>query len=140
MKSFEEKYAGMKVAELGARYLALREAHQQLKDQAAVVWHEVDYLRFTAIPDGLEAENNESVKVEGVGRIGTRIESACKTIDKDALRDWLVANEAEDLISEAINASSLKAFISQRIRDGQPIPGSEIVEFKPFVVGTVTKG
>ena len=139
-KTFKEKYEGYQASDLAKKFVMLRDRHTELKEQAAVIWHEVDYLRFDAIPEALETENVESIKVKGVGRVGTRIEASCKTIDKALLRQWLLEHEAEELISEAINASSLKAFIAGRIRDGQDIPGSEIIEFKPFVVATVTKG
>ena len=140
MNDFEKKYQDCSLPELGREFVKLRERHTELKEQAAKIWHEVDYLRFTAIPDTLEAEGIESLKVDDVGRISTRVESSVKTIDKERLRQWLINNDGVAMISETINSSSLKAFIMNRVRDGQDIPGDEIIEFKPFVVATITKG
>ncbi|MDH3375390.1 MAG: hypothetical protein OEQ39_00265 [Gammaproteobacteria bacterium] len=139
MTDFKDKYEGLDLKQLARKFKMLREKHEDLKSKAAAIWHEVDYLRFEAIPEKMEDDNISTCVIDNVGRLSTRVEASVKTNDKNLLRTWLIENGAEDLLSETINSSSLKAYIMNRIRDGQDIPGAEVIEFKPFTVATLTK-
>ena len=136
---FKEKYENHNLNQLATSFKHLRDEHAELKERAAVIWKEVDYLRFDAIPEKMEEENTSNMVVDGIGRLSTRVEASVKTNDKEKLREWLTEIGADDLFTETVNSSSLKAFIMHRIRDGGNIPGSEVLEFKPFTVATITK-
>ena len=137
---FKKKYAKSKIHNLGAAYVKLREQHAEIKSGAAAVWAEVDYLRLTKIPEMLNEMEVSSVKIKGVGTLGTRMEASCSTKDKDALIKWLRSNDFEDLIStDTVNSSTLKAFINNQIKDGGIVPPVDVVKFTPFEMAVVTK-
>lgn len=137
--NFETEYKDFSLAQMGKRFATLRKFHEEAKTTAAQIWAEVDYLRFTAIPDKLEAENIESLRIPDVGTLSTRFEASCTCLDKDKLIEWLEAHDALDLVSSSVNGSTLKAFILGRIRDGEKIPDTDIIKFSPFTVATLTK-
>lgn len=139
MSQFEEKYKGVSIAKLAKAMVKLRDKHDKQKEAAALTWSEVDYLRFIAIPKALDSAGLESVKVPGVGRVGLRPDASCKTIDPIALVDWLKDHDHGDLAKPTVNSSSLKALIKELIREGEEIPGDDIIEFKPFEFAVITK-
>jgi D-alanine-D-alanine ligase-like ATP-grasp enzyme len=139
MSEFSDRYEGANLHDLGRAFKQLKEKHEKLKQAAAEVWKEVDYLRFDAIPEKMEEESLDVCTIAGVGRLGTRVEANVKTNDKDALKAWLIEIGAEDLIGETVNSSSLKSFITNRIKEGEDIPDDKVLEFKPYTVATLTK-
>ncbi len=139
MNNFKEKYSNHKLDELALAFKKLKEAHADLKAQAATIWAEVDYLRFDAIPVMMEDDNISNCIIEKVGRLSTRVEASVKTKDKEKLGEWLHEVGADELFTETINSSSLKSFIMNRIKDGGDIPGLEIIEFNPYTVATLAK-
>lgn len=137
---FKKKYAKSKIHHLGAALNKLRSQHAEIKSEAAKIWAEVDYLRLTKIPDMLDEMEISSVKIKGVGTLGTRMESSCSTKNKDALIEWLRSNSFDSLIStDTVNSGTLKAFINNQIREGEPIPSSDIVKFTTFEMAVITK-
>jgi hypothetical protein len=139
MTDFKEKYEGLDLAQLARKFKMLRDKHADLKDKAAEVWKEVDYLRLEVIPEKMQETDTETILIKNVGRLSTRVEASVKTNDKELLRDWLIEHDAEQLMSVTVNSSSLKAYIMNRIRGGEDIPGADILEFKPFTMATLTK-
>ncbi len=140
MNDFEEKYNGKNLAQVAASFKSLREKHADLKEQAADIWKEVDYLRMTAIPELMEEMGIDTVKLTDIGRISLQTQASCSTLDKNKLMDWLREHDSEDIISDTINSSTLKSFVMHRIADGEEIPPDDIIKFKPFQVATITKG
>ncbi len=53
--------------------------------------------------------------------------------------DWFRGHDLDDMIQEVINASTLKAFIREQIREGNEIPGDDLIEFSTYTVATITK-
>ncbi len=78
---YEQKYEGMTIAQLAKTMKKIKEQHEAKKRQAAQIWHEYDYLRMRAIVMKMEEMGIESVYVKGVGRLSTREEAGCKTLD-----------------------------------------------------------
>lgn len=128
------------LAEMATQMADLLAVHANLKKQAAEIWHQVDELRLHVIPVEMENQGIESVRIVGIGRLNIREEASCKTLDKPALFDWLRENGLQDIITEVVNASTLKAFIREQLKEGNPIPNDEIVDFSTYRVASITKG
>lgn len=138
--NYRKKYAKSKIHNLGAALAKLRRIHLAAADKNALVWAEVDYLRLTRIPELLDEMGITSVKLKGIGTLGTRFEASCKTEDKEALLKWLRKYGYEDLIStDTVNSSTLKSFITNQIREKEKIPPASIVKFTPFEMAVITK-
>lgn len=139
MIDYEYKYVGSTIADLAGAMKRLNEQHAEIKKQAAVVWAEYDYLRMQAIPKKMADMDIESVKIAGVGRLSIRQEAGCKTLNKGALMEWFREHDLADMIQEVVNASTLKAFVREQIREGGEIPGEDVIEFNPYDVASITK-
>lgn len=55
------------------------------------------------------------------------------------LHDWLGQLNATDLITETVNASSLKALLRAKMKDGIEIP-AELIKVVPYTYAAITKG
>lgn len=54
------------------------------------------------------------------------------------LHDWLARQGAADLITETVNASSLKALLRRKIKDGVEVP-HELVKISPYTYAAIVK-
>lgn len=137
----KEMYEGLNLPQLSAEMVRLKGAKKEAEDAVKLINMEFDLVRLMVVPDKMSELDISSMNVNGVGRLTIASDAYCNTIpgQKDALFQWMRENDHEDLISEAINASTLKAFIKEQIKAGNPIPDDEIIKFTPFLRASVTK-
>lgn len=137
--AYQAKYEGFDINKLAKAMKKTKEQHTKQKEKTAEIWHEHDYLRMIAIPKMLESMNLTSCAVKGVGKIGVRADASCRTVNPDALAEWLNENDHADIIKSAVNGSTLKALMKELLREGEPMPDSNIVSFEPFEFAVITK-
>jgi len=99
-----------------------------------------DYLSIEVIPDRMDDEGIDSVKVSGVGRLQTSSDIRCSVLaaNKDKLKDWLNENGQGAIIQDSINSSTLKAFVKERMKENLPYP-AELLQISPYSRATVVK-
>lgn len=100
-----------------------------------------DYLSIEVIPDRMDDEGVDSMKVAGVGRLQTQSDIRCNVLaaNKEPLQKWLTDNGHGSMIQDTINSSTLKAFIKERMKENLPYP-SELLQISPYSRATVVKG
>jgi hypothetical protein len=103
-----------------------------------------NFMRFTLVPSFMDDEGITKIGVDGVGRVTLADDLSASVKDKEALKDWLIEHDLEDMITDSINAATLTAFFRNRIKDGKKqdgkdLPDSKIVEVKPFVRASITR-
>lgn len=98
-----------------------------------------DKMRFTIVPEFMTDSDITTITVEDVGRCNVQDDVSVKVEDKEALKEWLIENEKEDMITESVNAQTLTAFIRQRMKAGEDTPGLEILKVTPVVRATITR-
>jgi hypothetical protein len=49
-------------------------------------------------------------------------------------------NGFEDLITEVVNASTLKAFIKEQLDMGNPVPDDTVIRYDPYTRASVVGG
>jgi hypothetical protein len=130
------------VAELSELARLQRDTKQladTLKETRAIVNVVYDKLRTAKIPDKMEDEGIEKVSFEGVGRISLTVDAYVSVLaeNRPALHQWLTANGHDDLISDTVNSSTLKAFVLNRSKEGEEIPS--MVKFEPYTRASITK-
>jgi hypothetical protein len=98
-----------------------------------------DVLRFTVVPKLMDSDGVTTVSVAGVGRVNLQDDVAVSVAkeDKDALHNWLIANDLEDMITKSVNAQTLAAFARRRVKEGEPLP--EVMKVKPLVRAVITR-
>lgn len=100
-----------------------------------------DFCRFTVIPEVMEANDLQTVKVAGVGRVGltSDLNVSIKAGMKQAAYEYLDDYGHGDLIINTVNSSSLKALAKDYFKKGEELP-DEIFNVSPFTRATITKG
>jgi len=99
-----------------------------------------DVIRLELMPQRMEEQGMENFRVEGIGRIGLTADLyvSTKTGCKDDLFKWFRKQKLAAMITEAVNASTLKAFVKERMKKGKPIP-EEFLNVTPYQRATITK-
>lgn len=116
----------------------LKEANERADDLKKAIGKVYDHVRTIALPDRMDDEGLENMKVQGLGRISVTSDLRASIVDKEAGYRWLEEHGHGDLITETVNASSLKATIRRMIRDGEEIP-DEIFKVTAFNRASITK-
>ena len=100
---------------------------------------EFDHLSIEVIPDLMAEDDVTNVTVSGVGRVSVRGDMRCNVPadKKDLLRTWLVDHGHGSLISDTVNASTLKAFIKEQIAEGKPYP-DDLISVHPYSRAVLT--
>lgn len=100
-----------------------------------------DVLRLELIPERMEEEGIENVRIEDLGRLGLTADMyvSVKEGQRDSLIKWLEKHRLGDLVQETINSSTLKSFVARRMKEGKEIP-SDYLNVTPFTRASITKG
>lgn len=123
----DEVSAAVKVAKLPALarlHSGYRENIDALGEAKTTLQKAFDWLRISHIPERMEAEELESMVIEGVGRmyLTTQFMASIKADCKEGAYQYLQDNGHGDIIQSTVNASSLKALAKQKLKDNDPLP------------------
>jgi len=143
-EAIKSSLVGATYNELVAAMIRCQENHKRLKEQTAEAWDEVCLVARGIIPERMDADQIQNITV--ILPDGTKKQLLCmdqvsvKTPAerKGDLYDWLHENEAEALISETVNASTLAAFVREQMKKGEPYP-NEICEVSTYVTASLRK-
>ena len=88
----------------------------------------------------MEAQELDGLKVEGIGRVHLQsdIRASIKADNKAAAYEWLGDNGHGGLITETVNASSLKAFCKDKMKNGEELP-EELFKTSVFTRAVITR-
>lgn len=107
----------------------------------ASYWAKIyDFLSIQLVPRTMEDMEISNIRLDGVGRVNVRDDMWTKTENPDALMEWLRERGLEDLITEGVNGSTLKALIKERIKKAEDIPEEDVVKITPYQRAVITKG
>jgi isocitrate lyase len=100
----------------------------------------LDFLRLGKIPEKMDEEGVTGLTLEGIGRVSLTADAyvSIKAGQKEAAWEWLRDTGHGDLITETINASTLKAAIKEMVKKGEEIP-NEMINFSPFTRASITR-
>ena len=110
------------------------------KDIKAQFYKLFDFIRIGVLPDKMESEGYEGgLKITGLGRISltSDVHASIPAENKNDAYLWL-SDHGHDLVTETVNASSLKALAKRLMRDGEPLP-EELFKITPFTRASITK-
>ena len=125
--------------EMAAAMEEFADQKEEAEAQLSIINAWYDVLRMEIIPEKMDNDGIENIKIEGLGRISLTADMFCAVTDKQALFQWFNDNDLADLIQPTVNSSTLKAFVKRRMKDNKPIPESAL-RITPFTRASITKG
>ena len=113
---------------------------EDAKIVASELQKEFDHLRKVTLPEAMEEEGIESVRVSGVGTVQLRSDAyvSIRTGMKEEAYQWLEDNEYGSLIAPYVQPSTLKAFCKEQIKEGVELP-DDLFSFEPYTYAVITK-
>lgn len=99
-----------------------------------------DYLAFGLIPEMMDDEGIETLKITDVGRlqVTSDIRCACPAGNREKLAEWLRDHKHGALVQGTVNSSSLKAFVKEMIKEDGEYP-KELLKIEAFSRASVVK-
>lgn len=114
---------------LAAELAACKDELDRLSAEKSLVQARHDHLRYTAIPERMEAlgltrSDGKGSFDSAAGKISLRREIYTQVLaaDREALYDYLRKNGAGDLIRETVNDATLKAHVKALKEEGAELP------------------
>lgn len=129
--------------ELAERLMEADEAYRQAKQVSNDRYEELQFLQRLVIPSRMERDQIQNITVntsQGNRKLVILSQVSVKTPPdkKEQLWAWLKDNDAEDLISETVNSSTLSAFVREQMKNGEPYP-ADIVEVTMYDTASLRK-
>jgi hypothetical protein len=141
IEHFKDDTEGMTVANIARlqkQLSGLLERAGQIKTHLQKCY---DFVRYSRIPEIMDIEDLESVRIEGVGRLYLTSDYNVSTRAgrKQEAMEWLIENGFGDIVQETVNASTLKAIIKKEvIAKGKEVP-EDLFNVAPFTRSQITK-
>lgn len=139
-KEARDKYEAKSLKELVIAMKDRAIEKEQAENRLKIINAHYDVLRFEKIPERMDSDGVEKITLEGIGRVSLTadLQLSVKGGAKDELFGWLRKRKLGSLIQEGVNASTLKAFVKGRIKEGKDYP-SELLNVTPITRASITK-
>lgn len=137
-QEFYPEFDGLSLLNLAKKQQYIKEEIANLKAEESHLQKKFDHLRKHRIPEMMENMGIQNVKLEGVGRVSLRAEIYAGIVDKDLAYAWLEEHGHGDLIKPTVNASTLKAFLKEQMREGESLP-EDAFKATPYMMAAITK-
>lgn len=132
-------YGGMELLAQISKMRDLQGEKEKLEGLLKVVNAHYDVIRMETIPEKMDEEGVENMRVAGIGRVSLTADMFVATVNKQGLFQWFREQHLGDMIQDTVNASTLKAFVKRRMKEGKDVP-SEYLRVTPFTRASITKG
>lgn len=124
----KDNLRGKSYNELVAALIDVQDRHKHMKQETAEAWDDVCTIARSLIPERMDADQIQNITV--ILPDGSKKQLLCidqvsvKTPaeNKGALWEWLREHDAEALITETVNSSTLAAFVRQQMAAGDSYP------------------
>ena len=136
-----EELKKLKIPDIVIAQAEARAAKEETKSVASRAAAFYDLISIFVLPEAMEDQGIEGLKVADIGRVNLRPDMWCSTKKEmgPELMQWLRDNDHEDLIKDNVNPSTLKAFVKEQKLKGNPIPGDDILSVLPYTRAVITK-
>lgn len=135
-----QEYDNMKVFQLATHLRALKNLKDEIKALHTAVQDEYEFLSVNILPERMDDEGIETLKIKDVGRLQSASDIRCNVpaANREALQEWLIDAGFESMVRPDVNSSTLKAFVKECIANGKPYP-EELLKVTPFTRASVVK-
>lgn len=133
-------YDELKLVDLIARMHEIQQKKERLEAQVKELNRHFDFLRITKIPAQMEEEGIDRINVTNVGRVSLTADMhvSIKAEMKEQFYQWLRDNGREDIVTETVNPSTLKATVKNMVKNGEEYP-DDLLNVSPFTRASITK-
>ena len=133
-----QDYDDMKVFQLASHLRDLKILKDEIKALHTAVNGEYDFLSVNVLPERMEDEGIETLKIKDVGRLQSAPDIRCNlpAANREAMQEWLTDKGFGAMVTPGINSSTLKAFVKDCIANGNPYP-EDLLKVTPFTRATV---
>lgn len=122
-------YSDLTLDELAQTFKKKADELEAAKNKATEIQKEYDLLRRVVIPKRMEEAGVDSAKFASISK-GIRIQDeffvSTREDQRESLYHWLRDNGEDALITETVNSSTLRAYITRRIKDGLDYPSEYV--------------
>lgn len=135
-----ETFGDMSLTELAAEFQKAKDELDRctkIKTQAQKLH---DFLAENVIPERMDEEGFDTVKIAGIGRLQVKsdIRCVCPARNRDELAEWLRNHDHGTLVSTTVNASTLKAFVKEQMKEGGDYP-DDLLTISPYSKASIVK-
>ncbi|WP_373081943.1 hypothetical protein [Zhongshania sp.] len=140
MLCFEAATKAMSYADLAQHYRQFQSIRDRAKAVTTALTAAEDIITKKVVPERLDEDGMSNVTIKGVGRWQVQGDMYVSTPKdkKEALFDWLEDNGHGSLITDTVNASTLKAFVKEQMKLGNEIP-DDILRIEPYDRASLVK-
>lgn len=128
-----------KIVDLATELAELKNEKELLGNQEKAINLRIEHLTRVLLPEAMDEDGVSNISIDGVGRVTLRGEvfASIRADNREAAYEWLRDTGRGSLISETVNASTLKAAVKEWLKQGEEIP--EIISVTPVTVAVLTK-
>ena len=134
----QERHKSMTIVAL-AKELKLVKAELSMADDYKTVVQKIyDSLAKVTIPERMDEEEIDIIKIDGVGRVQKKadIYCSCPANNREALQEWLIDNGHGFLVQSTVNSSTLKAFVKEQMKAGNEVP-THLLNITPYQLASI---
>jgi hypothetical protein len=137
----KDDYESMPIPELAAELKRLKgnlDAFDAVKKEYQKAY---DYLSISVLPERMDEAGVDGMKITDVGRLQLASDIRCSVPakNKGAVQEWLRDHGHASMVTPTTNASTLKAFVKEMMRENKEYPES-LLTISPYSRATVVKG
>ena len=128
-----------KIVELATELADLKLQKESIGNQEKAINIRIEELTRILLPEAMDEDGVSNISIDGVGRITLRGEvfASIRADNREAAYEWLRDTGRGSLISETVNASTLKAAVKEWLKQGEEIP--DVINVTPITVAVLTK-
>lgn len=140
MNNYSDDLKEMTVVQLAGELRKLKELKEAMEEDLKETNKYIEEITKQILPEKMDDQGISNIKIDGVGRITLRGEvyASILAANRDAAYQWLRDTGRASLISNTVNASSLKACVKEWLKNGEEIP-EDLIKVTPVTVAVLTR-
>lgn len=139
MEQYLQLYGEKSIVELATFLRELKDLKEAQEADLKDTNMAIEAITKVLLPQKMDEQGIQNVKIDGVGRIGLRGEVYASILaeNRELAYDWLRSTGRAALITNTVNPSTLKAAAKEWLKNGEEIP--EFIKITPATVATLTR-
>lgn len=127
------------IIELAKELRHLKDVKEKMSSEEKIINSRIDQITKMLLPQVMEDDGVSTIKIDGIGKLSLRGEMYVSILaeNRQDAYQWLRDNNRGSLISETVNASTLKAAAKEWIKSGVEIP--DLIKITPYTMAILSK-